>query len=230
MSEKTIYIGKHKKLLFCYVAVMIFVGLGGILTFQLLSGAGLKYSAVLVQNSVAAEDIDELNIYLYIGSGVVRDIFLLTDKEDLRATAGELEDVQAKLGEALDKIKRSCVSYEEIKFVEIIENKLSAYQELCGQSAQLSMDNQNEEAFDLFKTQALPVIKEITEAAEGLREAKSTDNDDAMQLLTSHSHKTNLFAAFLTAVLVLISIFFTVKATHTKLHKNTILTSRDTAQ
>lgn len=201
----------QKRLILCFILVVVIASISGVLGITLLVKTDSDYSKALVVNGFAQGDIGNFNTYLNKGAAVVRDIIVLTDESDIEASVKELEEIQQKTSEALEKVKVNCQTEKELEYLKTIEQKLPVYRQLRTQVTDLGLANKNEEALALFRTEARPVLNEIMEAAEGLRDLNINMGNEASSVLTLQSNITIAVIVGVIAFTIFISIIFAIK-------------------
>lgn len=201
----------QKRLIFCFILVVVIASISGVLGITLLVRTDSNYSTALVTNGFAQGDIGTFNTYLNKGAAVVRDIIVLTDESDIAASVKELEEMQQQTNEVLEKVKENCQTAKELEYLKIIDQKLPVYRELRTQVTDLGLANRNEEALALFRTEAQPVLNEILAATEGLRDLNVTMGNKASSELTLQSNITIVVIIAVIAVTIFISILFAIK-------------------
>lgn len=201
----------QKRLILCFVIVVILASISGVLGIILLMNADKNYSHALVENGFAQGEIGTFNTYLNKGGAVVRDIIVLTEEQDIKASIAELEEIQAQTNDALEKMKINCQTAEELSYIKTIEEKLPSYRELRNQVTDLGLANQNEEALELFRTKARPVLNEIMTAAEGLKDLNVTLGNEVSASLTLQSNITILIILAVIVITMCLSVLFAVK-------------------
>lgn len=177
----------QKRLIWSFMIVVLMVSISGILGIGLLTLTDSNYSTALVENGFSQGDIGAFNTYLNKGGAVVRDIVMLTKEEDIESARAELEDIQQKTNDALEKLKETCQTDKEKEYIKQIEDRLPKYRELRDQVVELGIANKNEEALELFRTEARPVLNEIMTAAEGLKDLNVTLGNETSSSLTNQS-------------------------------------------
>lgn len=201
----------QKRLILCFVIVVILASISGVLGIILLMNADKNYSHALVENGFSQGEIGSFNTYLNKGGAVVRDIIVLTEEQDIKASIAELEEIQAQTNDALEKMKINCQTAEELSYIKTIEEKLPSYRELRNQVTDLGLANQNEEALELFRTKARPVLNEIMTAAEGLKDLNVTLGNEVSASLTLQSNITILIILAVIVITMCLSVLFAVK-------------------
>lgn len=201
----------QKRLVLCFVLVVVLASLSGILGSILLIRSDLNYSEALVVNGFAQGDIGTFNTYLNKGGAVVRDIIMLTDADDLKGAQGELEQIQSSLNDAFQAMKSSCQSKEELVYINLIEEKLPQYRELRDKVIDLGLANKNEEALTMFREEARPILNEMMNAADGLRDLNVEMGNKVSSSLTMQSNMTVVLILVVIALTVFISVVFAVR-------------------
>lgn len=203
MKEKHIRKGRIEKMLrnmkigrrlvTAFIIVSLIVSIAGAVGLVLLIKLDKDYGTALVENGFVQGDIGEFNTYLNKGGAVVRDIIILTDAEDIKASQNELEDIKAKTLSALDRATLKCQSPEEIALIERLNDALAAYQPLRDKAVALGLDNQNEEALRVFHEEARPFLNESLAAGQELMEMNVQKGNEASQKLSAQS-KVGIFS------------------------------------
>lgn len=201
----------QKRLILCFVIVVILASISGVLGIILLMNADNNYSHALIENGFSQGEIGSFNTYLNKGGAVVRDIIVLTEEQDIKASLAELEEIQTQTNDALEKMKLNCQTAEELSYIKEIEEKLPLYRELRNQVTDLGLANHNEEALELFRTKARPVLNEIMTAAEGLKDLNVTLGNEVSASLTLQSYITILIILAVIVTTMCLSVLFAVK-------------------
>lgn len=182
-----------KRLVTAFIIVSLIVSIAGAVGLGLLIKLDKDYGTALVENGFVQGDIGEFNTYLNKGGAVVRDIIILTDAEDIKASQNELEDIKVKTLSALDRATLKCQSPEEIALIERLNDALAAYQPLRDKALVLGLDNQNEEALRVFHEEARPFLNESLAAGQELMEMNVQKGNEASQKLSTQS-KVGIFS------------------------------------
>lgn len=182
-----------RRLVTAFIIVSLIVSIAGAVGLVLLIKLDKDYGTALVENGFVQGDIGEFNTYLNKGGAVVRDIIILTDAEDIKASQNELEDIKAKTLSALDRATLKCQSPEEIALIERLNDALAAYQPLRDKAVALGLDNQNEEALRVFHEEARPFLNESLAAGQELMEMNVQKGNEASQKLSAQS-KVGIFS------------------------------------
>lgn len=182
-----------KRLVTAFIIVSLIVSIAGAVGLGLLIKLDKDYGTALVENGFVQGDIGEFNTYLNKGGAVVRDIIILTDAEDIKASQNELEDIKAKTLSALDRATLKCQSPEEIALIERLNDALASYQPLRDKAVALGLDNQNEEALRVFHEEARPFLNESLAAGQELMEMNVQKGNEASQKLSTQS-KVGIFS------------------------------------
>lgn len=201
----------QKRLVLCFVIVVIMASISGALGIVLLVRSDRNYSDALINNGFSQGEIGTFNTYLNKGGAVVRDIIVLTDDKDLEGSTAELEQIQTLTNDAFEEMKENCQTAEEQEYIKTIEEKLPQYRQYRDQVIDLGLANKNEEALTLFRTEARPILNEMMEAADGLRDLNVSLGNEVSSSLTMQSNMTIIVILIVIAVTVCISILFAIK-------------------
>lgn len=200
----------QKRLIVCFIAVVLFSSISGILGTVLLLRTDSNYSKALVENGFAQGEIGTFNTYLNKGSSVVRDIIFLTDAADLEEAQKELEAVTEDTSDALKALKVNCRSAEELKLIEIIDKNLPIYREKRDQVVELGLANRNDEALELFRAEANPVLNEIMTATQTLADMNVEMGTEVSESLTLQSRITIVVIVAVIVVVMIMSLLFAI--------------------
>ncbi|MEG1946449.1 MAG: HAMP domain-containing methyl-accepting chemotaxis protein [Lachnospiraceae bacterium] len=202
-TKKLDHMKIQKRLLVCFILVVAFASLSGIIGTILLVRTDNNYSKALVENGFSQGEIGAFNTYLNKGGAVVRDIIFLENEEDIKKSQDELTSIQTIVNEEFEALKISCQTKKELEYIAVIDEKMPLYREARDQVMELSQQNKNKEAFELFSTKARPVLNEITEAAKGLADYNVELGEEVSASLTAQSRVTVIII-----IAVIVSVFF----------------------
>ncbi|MCM1128154.1 MAG: methyl-accepting chemotaxis protein [Lachnospiraceae bacterium] len=158
----------EERLRFCFRMVVILASFSGVLGLIFLLVNNLQYSKALVSNGFSQGEIGIFSTYLNKEPANVRELILLENEEDMKESAAELAETQAKTDAALETMLLHCTEPEEMEYVNIITETLPVYREIFSRVQDYAMKNQNEEALNLLITEGKPTLKTLTDAVEGL--------------------------------------------------------------
>lgn len=197
-----------KRLIFSFVIVLIMSSISGVLGAILLLVTDGNYSEALVENGFSQGEIGVFNTYLNKSGAIVRDIIILTDEADIQAAEAELKDYEDKTTHALEAMKLNCHSAEEKSYIAVIDENLPKYRELQEQAVELGLQNKNDEALELFRNAARPVLNEVMTAAESLADFNVSLGEEVSATLSTQSRVTVIAIIAVIIVSVVISIIF----------------------
>lgn len=158
----------EKKLRFCFALVVTIANISGILGLIFLLNTNIKYSNTLVDDGFAQGKIGIFSTYLNKEPAMIRELILLEDEADIKASASELAEIQALTDDAFETMLQYCTSAEEAEYIHTIQTSLPTYRSIFAEVQELAMENANEEALNILITQGKPTLKQITDAVEGL--------------------------------------------------------------
>lgn len=179
-----------KKLLSCFIFVAVLSSISGIAGTVSLMKLDNDYSTALVENGFSQGKIGNFNTYLNKGSAVVRDLIMLSDKEDVQNSRTELEQITEKTNVALEEMTEACQTPQEKEYLQLIQEKLPQYREYRDEVVELGVANKDDEALALFHEKARPILNEAMTAAQDLADLKVESGNEVSSSLTLQSRVT----------------------------------------
>lgn len=198
----------QKRLVLCFIIVVCISSISGIAGSILLMRTDSNYSVALVENGFSQGEIGAFNTYLNKGAAVLRDIIMLTGKDEIKASQDELAEIDKKTSEALEDLKKNCQTENEIKLVKVIEESYPEFLKLRENVVSLGLANKNEEALHDFHNDVRPVLNEAMNAAQELADLNVTLGNDVSESLSSQSIITLIIILIIIVGSVVISIIF----------------------
>lgn len=217
------------KLLLSFILVVVIASISGIVGAVLMVTSDTEYSEALVENGFAQGDIGTFNTYLNKGSALLRDVVMLTDASEVRSAQNEWNEFNTKMDAALVKVNNECQTVEEQSYIDIIEQKLPVYRQLCDQVIALSTQNSSDEALIMFRQEARPVLNEIMGAADDLMAVNVTIGNEVSAQLTRQSRMMTAFIFGLIIIAFLVSALLALFIAHT-ISKSLVLVRDAAAQ
>ena len=160
---------KLKQRLFSsFIGVVGVASLAGILSVFLLLILDNQYSTALVENGFIQGEIGEYNVYLNKSAAFVRDIIMLTDENEIASAQESLKASDEKVAYYLEHFEEKLESDEERVLTDIIHTRYPEYVTLRDQAIELSTTNKKEEALELFRKEAIPILVEVMDASDEL--------------------------------------------------------------
>lgn len=219
----------QSKLIVSFIIVAMIASISGIVGAALLIKTDRSYGKALVENGFSQGEIGSFNTYLNKGAAIVRDVVLLTDTDDIAEAQNELNLLQEKTQQALKTMKENCKTEKELVFIATIEDKYPQYREVREQVVNLGLQNKNEEALELFRSQAKSLLNEVMTAAEGLAELNVDMGREVSSSLTKQSNSTIVLIIGIIIVSLLISAYLAYRIARS-FSKPIIQVQRATAQ
>lgn len=197
-----------KRLVLCFVIIVIFASISGMIGTALLVWTDNQYSDALVTNGFSQGEIGLFNTYLNKASAVVRDVIFLTDEEDLKEAQTELDELTVLTTEAFDAMKINCTSEGEQGYIKTIEENLPIYRGLRSEVVELGLALKNDEALEKFRNEAQPVLNKIMDAAQALADYNVELGTRVSADLTSQSRITIITIIVIIVVVLVVSTLF----------------------
>lgn len=212
MMKKLKNMKVKKRLVVSFICAVATASLAGLLGIILLFVLDTRYSTAMVQNGFIQGDIGEFNSYLDKNGAFVRDIILLTDEQDIADAQASLAETDEKVTYYLKEFESKLENAEERALTKIIDEKYPEYLTLRDQAIELGNQNKNEEAMTIFYDEAVPLLEEITKAAEDLLALNREMGNEVSASLTLLSI---IMMIIMVAVLVLAITVSMIFANHT---------------
>lgn len=194
------------KLILCFMLVTCLSSISGILGAFFLHWSDQNYSKALVENGFSQGDIGSFDTYLNKGSAVVRDIVLLTEEKEIQNSRSELEQIDQKMQQSLDALKVNCQTPEEQSLIAVIDQELPRYMEIRSQVVEMGLKNHNDEALDIFRNQARPILNNAMNAAQKLADLNKQMGNEVSRSLTDNSRLIIYMIVFVIIISVSISV------------------------
>ena len=214
------------KLILCFMLVTCLSSISGILGAFFLHWSDQNYSKALVENGFSQGDIGSFDTYLNKGSAVVRDIVLLTEEKEIQNSRSELEQIDQKMQQSLDALKINCQTPEEQSLIAVIDQELPRYMEIRSQVVEMGLKNHNDEALDIFRNQARPILNNAMNAAQKLADLNKQMGNEVSRSLTDNSR---LIIYMIVFVIISVSISVAMSFWVARLISRPILNVRDAA-
>lgn len=198
------------KLILYFAIVVLISSISGVVGTIFLIKTDMNYSKALIENGFSQGDIGTFNTYLNKGSAVIRDIIFLEKNDDIKDAQKELEQYQIKRNEALEKVRVSSKTDKELEYLSIIDNNLPQYSEIIGKIIDLGIANQDDEALNLFRNEARPILNEVMTAAEALADLNADIGNNVSKSLSSKSNVTIIIIILIILISITVSILLAI--------------------
>lgn len=195
-----------KKLILAFIIVSLLASISGVTGLVILNRLNKSYSEALVVNGFVQGDLGRFNTDLNRGAALVRDMIYLTDESELQKTKNELEQLKTDTNAALAAFRVNCQSAEELQYVAIIDKNLPLYQEKREVAINLGLQNDNERALEVFRSEASPYLTECLNAIEGLIEINTTMGNQVSDSLDAQAVAFSLTILVIIIISLIISI------------------------
>lgn len=176
----------QKRVVLYFMIVLVLAGVSGSVGAVFLMRA-VHVGRLLAENGFSQEEIGMFKIDLYRESALVRDIALLTEEKDIQAASAELEDLQVKVNDKLEQLKMKCQNSQELKHIKLIDEKLPQYRKSCEIIMGMGLADPKEDALKLFRVEADPLLNQMLDAADAVRDLKAAYSIDIEAALKAQS-------------------------------------------
>ncbi|MEG0020868.1 MAG: methyl-accepting chemotaxis protein, partial [Oscillospiraceae bacterium] len=169
-----------------------------------------QYSAALVSNGFVLGDIGNYNSHLAHGGAKVRDIIMLTDPAQIKASQEDMQDSSKLALESLEKAKVNCKTPEELAIIARIDAAEPKYQAGRDKAVALGLQNKNDEALNVFLTEANPYLAECVASGQELMDLNIKMGNEISATLTRNSYMSMAIMAIVMISAFIISIVFAI--------------------
>ena len=161
-------LGIEQKLKRCFIFVVAFASLSGILSIGILVYTVVAYENALLHNGFSQGEIGVFNTNLNVGAALTRDFILLEDKEGLDELQQKFSEVKDDVDDSLEDLKGNCTTAEEKEIIANIESLLPDYRSVREEVIQLGLANKKTEAQEKLQNEALPIMDQVSDYADEL--------------------------------------------------------------
>lgn len=195
-----------RRLIVCFLVVVILCGLSGLLGAALLLNTDAQYSEALVNNGFSQGEIGDVNTYLNKSAALVRDVIFLNDAAEVQEAREDMEENLEKMESSFTQLKTHCNTEAELVYIAAIEENLPRYQEPLGDIIELGLKLQNDAALEMFREKARPYLEAAQQAAEELMELNVEMGEEVSVSLTAQSYATLAVILIVVAAACVISM------------------------
>lgn len=161
-------LGIEQKLKRCFIFVVAFASLSGILSIGILVYTVIAYENALLHNGFSQGEIGVFNTNLNAGAALTRDFILLEDKEGLDELQQKFSEVKDDVDDSLEDLKGNCTTAEEKEIIANIEALLPDYRSVREEVIRLGVANKKTEAQEKLQNEALPIMDQVSDYADEL--------------------------------------------------------------
>lgn len=194
------------KLITSFIIISILASISGLVGLVISMSIDKNYSKALVENGFVQGNIGNFNTYLNKDGAVVRDIVFLADAAELSGSQQELNSVKEKTTEELAKLIELCKTPAEVEQLKIIQDTYPLYNSSRDKVAELGLANKNDEALQLFRTEARPYLNTCMDAAQKLMDINYNLGNQVSVDLTTQTSSSIFLIIFIILVTLVLSI------------------------
>lgn len=206
---KNMRIGRMVSLFFAIVTILFLIA-SSILMYYLLSNnktseEGLHYQG-FSQGAIA-------NAWAEFQSqrATIRDIIFLTDADELKEVQNNLAESTTKLTNYLDILHSTyCQTDKDRQTVKQIQEQLVEYRAISEDVVTLGIANLNREALNLFRTEAEPILTEISSEIEGFLQAKVAEGNGVLTIMQENAKSSVMLSILVLIIATAITIVVTI--------------------
>ena len=192
-----------QKLKASFNLTLLISSISGVLGLILLLVVDSQYSSALVDNGFIQGDLGEYNSYLNKGGAFVRDIIVLTDEDEIASAQQSLAEADEKVEYYLEQFTDKLKTKEEKELLEVINENYPKYIAIREEAIELGLQNNNEEALELFRKEAVPYLQTVMQASDEIFALNVELGDSTSDTLTLMSR---IMMIVIVAVIVAASV------------------------
>ncbi|MEG1972302.1 MAG: methyl-accepting chemotaxis protein, partial [Oscillospiraceae bacterium] len=195
-----------KRLMLSFILVAVIASIAGCVGLGILLNMNASYSKALVENGFVQGDLGTYTTHLSRGGAIVRDVILLTDPEQIKASQAELEEAKTLTAAAEAKARVNCKTPAELKLFARIDENAPKYKEARDRAVALGLQNKNDEAWRIFRDEARPYLNQLLSAGEEL----AALNVEMGNQVKFNLNRSSTFAAILIFALIVSALLISI--------------------
>lgn len=191
-----------------FILAIVVASIAGVLGGFLLFSTDLQYSKALDENGFAQGYIGVVNTQLQKGAALTRDIIMLEDAAEIKAAQDDLAEAIDKTNIAMAEVKKRCRTKEEIAAIEKLEGLLPQWREARDKAVELGLQNKNDEAMQVFRTEARPIVLQMNQVGDDLMNLNVELGNKVSNRLSISSKVSILIIIVAIAAATIVGIWF----------------------
>lgn len=184
-----------------FFAILMLMVASSLISIIALAKVGTDYRNAIINHGFTQGYIGQLGIEFNTMTANLRDLILEPDESRIAEIKALIESNTAEIDGYLARVKDSATTEEEFSILDGIDSTLTNYRTVRAQVIELAAANQNDEAYDILKTQGTQYSGVIKQDINSLLEINITKCNETM---TS--------AATLTVILIVLIFVFAIIA------------------
>lgn len=197
------------KLMVSFIAIAVISSLSGIISLVLMTNADSQYSKAMVNYGFSQGDVGNLMSAINDSRGDLIMTLATTDEAYLNEAAQCIEENNVTINECLKKIEPTLLSDGEKRDYAVITTNLPQLVQLTEIIMELAKTDK-EEAMQLYRSQALPLINTIQESVSKLMEFNQTSGNSISHTLTTQNEALIIGMSVFIVIILLASFLFSV--------------------
>ena len=198
----------RKRLFSSFLCALVAASLAGIVSVPIIFILNRGYSAALEENGFIQGEIGEYNTYLNRSGAMVRDIIMLTEESEIQESENSLIECDEKVAYYLEIFSHKLETDREKELVAEIEREYEAFLEYREKALTLGKENHKEEAYHVYRNEAMPHLLKIMSDSEELLALNVEMGDDKAHSLEVISLVVIILILVIIFVATLISVKF----------------------
>lgn len=208
MMKKLSAMKIQKRLRTSFILTIFVASIAGVVGGILLFSIDAQYGRALKENGFSQGFIGVMNTQLQKGAALTRDIIILEDAEDIKTAQDELAEAIDKTNVAMAEVKKLCTTKEEKELIKSIEDFLPQWREARDKAVELGLQNKDEEALNVFRTEARPIVLQMNQAGEDLMNLNVELGNRVSKKMTITGLVSVIIIAVIIVIATIIGIWF----------------------
>lgn len=196
----------RNKLIITFILVALLSSSSGFISLYLMKSADKQYSSALTNYGFSQGDIGLLMEALKANTANVIMTIASDDPTIVQKAQDDIQANAALIGQYMNNVSQTLVGEEEEKCYQIIAENLPQFTEHATEVINLASQNKNEEAMNVYQTEALEHIEMIQQAIDQLMAINRTTGTELSKSLTSQGNTTVIMMMLLIVASLTLSL------------------------
>lgn len=193
------------KLISSFVLVSLLAGVVGAVGVVELRNATANFSQLFVVYGVAIDDVSELNTAYQDNRSAVRDVFIDRGK-NRQQYVDKIKANDKAFDEALVKVEKNIQTDKGREVFAAITQNIAKYKPIRDKAVEMAMANQEDQAVEMFRSEANPIGSVIQSSIKELNTLKVDTGLSRSDELNKNANRTMLILMSIVAIAILLAI------------------------
>lgn len=199
-----------KKLVLSFLIVTVLAISAAIVSVDFLISNNKSASHSLEYYGFAQGDMGKLLSEFQSQRAIVRDIIFLTDDAEILEARNQLETVQKNIDIYLPQMEAYLATDQGKTYFKNIKSNIESYNKIRDQVVELGIQNKNDEALRLFRSEGIPITNDIISDVEEIFNIKITEGNNALSSMDSATNTAITIVLIVAVVAVGLAIIIAI--------------------